>query len=44
MSMEILKQGIYLKDKMISLQEIEKIKMTFKNLEEDECCDLNRIF
>lgn len=44
MSMEILKQSIYLKDKMISLQEIEKIKMTFKNLEEDECCDLNRIF
>lgn len=44
MSMEILEESIYLKDKMISLQEIEKIKMTFQNLEEDECCCFNRIF
>ncbi|MEG0855303.1 MAG: DUF4363 family protein [Terrisporobacter sp.] len=44
MSIEILDQGIYLKNKMVSLQELEKIKMTLQNLEEDECCDFNRIF
>ena len=44
MSLEILKQSISMKDKMICLQEIEKIKMIFNNLEEDECCDFNRIF
>lgn len=43
-SIEILNQGIYLKDKMISLQEVEKIKMVFNNLMEDECYNLNRIF
>ena len=43
-SMEILNQSIYLKDKMICLQEIEKIKMVFNNLMEDECYNFNRIF
>ena len=43
-SMEILNQSIYMKDKMICLQEIEKIKMVFNNLMEDEGYNLNRIF
>ena len=43
-SMEILNQSIYMKDKMICLQEIEKIKMVFNNIMEDECYNFNRIF
>ena len=43
-SLEILEQSIYLEEKMITLQEIEKIKMVFENLMEDECYNLNRIF
>ena len=43
-SMEILNQSIYMKDKMICLQEIEKIKMVLNNLMEDECYNFNRIF
>ena len=43
-SMEILNQSIYMKDKMICLQEIEKIKMVFNNLMEDECYNFNRFF
>lgn len=43
-SLEILEQSIYLEEKMITLQEIEKIKMVFENLIEDECYNLNRIF
>ena len=43
-SMEILNQSIYMKDKMICLQEIEKIKMVLENLMEDECYNCNRIF
>ena len=43
-SMEILNQSIYMKDKMICLREIEKIKMVFNNLMEDECYNFNRIF
>lgn len=43
-SLEILEQSIYLEEKMITLQEIEKIKMVFENLVEDECYNLNRIF
>ncbi len=44
MSIEILNKSIYLEDKMISLQELEKIKMTLQNLMEDELCNFNRIF
>ena len=44
MSMQILNTGIYLENKMISLQELEKIKMTLQNLMEDELCNFNRIF
>ena len=29
---------------MISLQELEKIKMVLENLMEDECYNFNRIF
>ena len=43
-SLENLEQSIYLEEKMITLQEIEKIKMVFENLMEDECYNLNRIF
>ncbi|MCC3865161.1 MAG: DUF4363 family protein [Terrisporobacter othiniensis] len=43
-SLEVLNQSICLEEKMISLQEIEKIKMVLENLMEDECCNLNRIF
>ena len=43
-SLEILEQSIYLEEKMITLQEIEKIKMVFENLMDDECYNLNRIF
>jgi len=43
-SLEILNQSICLEEKMISLQEIEKIKMVLENLMEDECYNLNRIF
>lgn len=43
-SMEILNQSIYMEDKMISLMELEKIKMVFNNLMEDECYNFNRIF
>ena len=43
-SLQVLNQSIYLKDKMISLQEIEKIKMVLENLMEDECYNFNRIF
>jgi len=43
-SLEVLDQSICLEEKMISLQEIEKIKMVLENLMEDECCNLNRIF
>lgn len=43
-SLEVLDQSICLGEKMISLQEIEKIKMVLENLMEDECCNLNRIF
>lgn len=43
-SLEILEQSIYLEEKMITLQEIEKIKIVFENLVEDECYNLNRIF
>ncbi|WP_455538693.1 DUF4363 family protein [Terrisporobacter sp.] len=43
-SIEILNQSIYMKDKMICLQELEKIKMVFNNLMEDECYNFNRIF
>ena len=41
---QILKQSINLKNKMISLQELEKIKMVLENLMEDECYNFNRIF
>lgn len=44
MSIEILNKSIYLEDKMISLQELERIKMTLQNLMEDELCNFNRIF
>lgn len=43
-SIEILNQSIYLEDKMISLQEIERVKMVFENLVEDESYNLNIIF
>ena len=43
-SMQILKQSINLKNKMISLEELEKIKMVLENLMEDECYNFNRIF
>lgn len=43
-SIEILEQSIYLKEKMICLQELEKIKMVFNNLIEDESYNFNRIF
>ncbi len=43
-SLEILEQSIYLEEKMITLQEIKKIKIVFENLIEDECYNLNRIF
>ena len=43
-SIQILKQSINLKNKMISLQELEKIKMVLENLMEDECYNFNRIF
>lgn len=43
-SMGVLQQGIYLDDKMIALQEIEKIKTVLENLMEDECYNFNRIF
>lgn len=43
-SLEVLNQSICLEEKMISLQEIEKIKMVLENLMEDECYNLNRIF
>ena len=43
-SLQVLNQSIYLKDKMISLHEIEKIKMVLENLMEDECYNFNRIF
>lgn len=43
-SLEILNQSICLEEKMISLQEIEKIKIVLENLMEDECYNLNRIF
>ena len=43
-SIQILKQSINLKNKMISLQELEKIKMVLENLIEDECYNFNRIF
>ena len=43
-SIQILKQSINLKKKMISLQELEKIKMVLENLMEDECYNFNRIF
>ena len=43
-SIQILKQSINLKNKMISLQEVEKIKMVLENLMEDECYNFNRIF
>lgn len=43
-SLEILEQSIYLEEKMITLQEIKKIKIVFENLMEDECYNLNRIF
>ena len=42
-SIQILKQSINLKNKMISLQELEKIKMVLENLMEDECYNFNRI-
>ena len=43
-SIQILKQSINLKNKMISLQELEKIKIVLENLMEDECYNFNRIF
>ena len=43
-SIQILKQSINLKNKMISLQELEKIKMVLENLMDDECYNFNRIF
>ena len=43
-SIQILKQSINLKNKMISLQELEKIKMVLENLMQDECYNFNRIF
>ena len=43
-SIQILKQSINLKNKMISLHELEKIKMVLENLMEDECYNFNRIF
>lgn len=43
-SLEVLNQSICLEEKMISLQEIEKIKVVLENLMEDECYNLNRIF
>ncbi|MEW9079302.1 DUF4363 family protein [Terrisporobacter glycolicus] len=43
-SLEVLNQSICLEEKMISLQEIEKVKMVLENLMEDECYNLNRIF
>ena len=43
-SIQILKQSINLKNKMISLQELEKIKMVLEILMEDECYNFNRIF
>lgn len=44
LSIEVLDKSIDLKDKMITLQELERIKMILNNLEEDEKCDFNRIF
>ena len=43
-SLDIIEQSIYLKDKMITLQEISRIKVVFENLIEDECYNFNRIF
>ena len=43
-SIEILNQSIYLQDQMMSLKEIQKVKMVLNNLIEDECYNLNRIF
>lgn len=43
-SLEILNQGIYLEEKMISLQEVKKVKTVLENLMEDECYNFNRIF
>lgn len=42
-SLEILSQSIELEERMISLQEVEKVKMVLENLMEDECFDFNRI-
>ena len=43
-SLEILGQSISLEEKMISLQEVEKVKNVLENLMEDECFNFNRIF
>ena len=43
-ALEILDQSIYLQNKMISIQELEKVKIVLENLIEDESYDLNRIF
>ena len=43
-ALEILDQGIYLQNKMISIQELEKVKIVLENLIEDESYNLNRIF
>lgn len=40
----VIEQSIYMEDKMITLQEIEKVKIVLENLMEDECYNLNRIF
>lgn len=44
LSLEILNESIGLRDKLITLQELERIKMILNNLEEDDRCDFNRIF
>lgn len=44
LSLEILDESIDLEDKLLTLQELERIKMILYNLEEDERCDFNRIF
>ena len=43
-ALEILDQSIYLQNKMISIQELEKVKIVLENLIEDESYNLNRIF
>ncbi len=43
-SMQILDEGIYLKDKMVTLEEISRVNIILQNVREDEYYNLNRIF